>query len=56
MAPSAVQKEMIQPDDIFQCDSAGMTVCKPAGELKLTECAPLFMLAYSMRDAGRYQS
>ena len=53
MAPSGVQKEMIQPEDIFQCSEDGWTICRPINEvLKMTECAPLFMNAYRLRDAG----
>jgi len=52
MAPSGVQKEMIKPSDIFECDLKGEILEKPAKRLKLTECAPLFMNAYDMRRAG----
>jgi len=55
MAPSGVQKEMIQPCDVFECDLDGKIVCGPSSQLKLTECAPLFMNAYNLRNAGQYQ-
>nr|CAB3222501.1 methylthioribulose-1-phosphate dehydratase-like [Phallusia mammillata] len=52
MAPSGVQKEMIQPEEVFLCNSTGEVVESPEKKLKLTECAPLFMNAYTMRNAG----
>nr|XP_002125367.1 methylthioribulose-1-phosphate dehydratase [Ciona intestinalis] len=51
MAPSGVQKEMIKPGEIFKCNASGEVLENPAS-LKLTECAPLFMNAYSIRNAG----
>lgn len=53
MAPSGVQKERIQPEDIFVLDREGNVLERPADEsLKLTACAPLFFNAYRLRDAG----
>lgn len=53
MAPSGVQKERIQPQDVFVLDIDGQIVERPADEsLKLTACAPLFFNAYRLRDAG----
>jgi methylthioribulose-1-phosphate dehydratase len=52
MAPSGVQKERIGEDDIFELDQQGQVIRAPLGKLKLTECAPLFMNAYRLRDAG----
>jgi methylthioribulose-1-phosphate dehydratase len=52
MAPSGVQKERIGEDDIFELDEQGQVIRAPLGKLKLTECAPLFMNAYRLRDAG----
>lgn len=52
MAPSSVQKERIKPEDVFELDLKG-EVCKaPESGLKLSECHPLFMNAYQLRDAG----
>lgn len=51
MAPSGVQKERLRPDDIFVLDRAGRPVSSPGG-LRLSACAPLFMHAYNLRDAG----
>ena len=53
MAPSGVQKEMIEPKDIFKCSSDGTVISAPQTPLRLTECAPLFMNAYLFRDAGK---
>lgn len=49
MAPSGVQKERMQPDDMFVLDAAGNVVHTPAPKPpparppKLSECSPLFM-------------
>ena len=53
IAPSGVQKERIKPADLFCTDMAGSKFEKPSNErLKLSECTPLFMNAYNLRDAG----
>eukprot|EP00208_Stichococcus_sp_RCC1054_P005924 CAMPEP_0206145728 /NCGR_PEP_ID=MMETSP1473-20131121/28286_1 /ASSEMBLY_ACC=CAM_ASM_001109 /TAXON_ID=1461547 /ORGANISM="Stichococcus sp, Strain RCC1054" /LENGTH=486 /DNA_ID=CAMNT_0053542035 /DNA_START=242 /DNA_END=1705 /DNA_ORIENTATION=- len=58
MAPSGVPKERMQPSDMFVLDAAGeileTPVARPAPYKppKLSECAPLFMSAYQLRDAG----
>ncbi|XP_076799952.1 methylthioribulose-1-phosphate dehydratase-like [Clavelina lepadiformis] len=53
MAPSGVQKEMIKKEDIFVCDENGTVIESPAASnLKMTECAPLFMNAFTLRGAG----
>jgi len=59
MAPSGVQKERMQPDDMFLLDGATGEVLKPptpkgdSGKPpKLSECAPLFHAAYRLRAAG----
>lgn len=54
MAPSGVQKEKIQPEDIFLLNAEnGSIIQHPANaNLKLTECAPLFLSAFEMRGAG----
>ncbi len=61
MAPSGVQKERMQPDDMFVLDSKGDVIHTP--ELKpppnrppkLSECSPLFMAVGCAlsRPAGR---
>lgn len=54
VAPSGVQKERIQSDELFVIDLAGNDVKQPdaSKKLKKSECLPLFMNAFRMRDAG----
>jgi methylthioribulose-1-phosphate dehydratase len=54
MAPSGVQKERLNREDIFVLDEQGRIVeTPPFGKLlKLSACAPLFMKAYNCREAG----
>lgn len=54
IAPSGVQKERIKPEDIFVIDIKEEIISSPPPEkkLKLSECTPLFMNAYIMRNAG----
>jgi methylthioribulose-1-phosphate dehydratase len=52
MAPSGVQKERLNPEDIFVLDGDGNIVEEPGRGLKLSQCSPLFMHAYKMRNAG----
>lgn len=53
MAPSGVQKERLQPDEIFVLDMNGDVQSAPAtGNLRVSACRPLFMHAYQLRDAG----
>ncbi|ESO02301.1 hypothetical protein HELRODRAFT_66255, partial [Helobdella robusta] len=53
IAPSAVQKECIQPDDLFVQDINGVDLELPKNKnLRKSQCTPLFMNAYLMRNAG----
>ena len=53
MAPSGVQKERLRPEDLFELDEEGRVLQAPAqADLTLSACAPLFMNAYALRDAG----
>ena len=52
MAPSGVQKERLNPSDIFVLDEEGEIVEEPGHGLKLSQCSPLFMHAYKIRKAG----
>ena len=53
MAPSGVQKERIQPEDVFELTPDGDCLRSPKNpNLKLTECAPLFFNAFRQRGAG----
>ncbi|KAG9509569.1 Methylthioribulose-1-phosphate dehydratase, partial [Fragariocoptes setiger] len=52
--PSGVQKERINPDDVFVLDDSGNSILEqPANcSLKCSECLPLFRVIYSERKAG----
>ncbi|XP_047914827.1 methylthioribulose-1-phosphate dehydratase [Anser cygnoides] len=54
IAPSGVQKERIQPEDMFVCDMNEQDISGPPPhkKLKKSQCTPLFMNAYTMRGAG----
>ena len=57
MAPSGVQKERMQPADIYVLDGEGAVLYAPLPlpgkpALKLSQCAPLFQCAFSSRGAG----
>jgi methylthioribulose 1-phosphate dehydratase / enolase-phosphatase E1 len=57
MAPSSVQKERMQEQDIFVLDTSGQELYSPQPlpgkpKLKLSQCAPLFQHAFSLRKAG----
>ena len=51
MAPSEVQKERLKPEDIFILDAEGSILEEPGHGLELSQCAPLFMHAYRIRNA-----
>lgn len=54
IAPSGVQKEMIKEDDMFVIDINGNSLNEPlpSRKLKRSECTPLFLNAYRLRNAG----
>ena len=54
IAPSGVQKERIASDDLFILDTSGSVIKRPdvSKGLKMSECTPLFLAAYSKRNAG----
>ncbi|KAL7641721.1 UNVERIFIED_CONTAM: hypothetical protein RMT77_007594 [Armadillidium vulgare] len=54
VAPSGVQKERLEPQDLFIIDKEGKHLHGPHPDtgLKLSQCTPLFLLAYNMRGAG----
>jgi hypothetical protein len=57
MTPSGVQKERILPDELFMLDIAGNHLSTPAQKIpgkfpKLSDCSPLFLHAYRLRNAG----
>lgn len=52
-APSGVQKERIQPEDMFVLDDEGQILERPQnGRLKCSECLSLFMVPFKLRNAG----
>jgi methylthioribulose-1-phosphate dehydratase len=58
VAPSGVQKERIQPDDLFVLDPEDQNKvvepprCDNAAKLKQSECTPLFYNAFTLRGAA----
>jgi methylthioribulose-1-phosphate dehydratase len=52
MAPSGVQKERLNADELFVLDLEGQIVERPPEPLKLSACAPLFLHAFHKRNAG----
>ncbi|RZC46538.1 hypothetical protein C5167_039485 [Papaver somniferum] len=58
MSPSGVQKERMVPEDMYVLSSTGSVLSTPTLKPypqkppKCTDCAPLFMKAYQMRNAG----
>ena len=57
MTPSGVQKERIQPDELFMLDISGQILSAPPQKTptkypKLSDCSPLFLHCYRMRNAG----
>ncbi|KAL4148434.1 hypothetical protein QTP88_002677 [Uroleucon formosanum] len=54
IAPSGVQKERIQPDDLFVQNLNGEDIIVPKPEKKLSksQCTPIFMCSYNERNAG----
>ena len=52
MAPSGVQKERIEPEDIYVLDLQGNVIEGPEEEYCVSACKPLFMNAYRLRGAG----
>eukprot|EP00164_Ancoracysta_twista_P007857 GFYU01011245.1.p1 GENE.GFYU01011245.1~~GFYU01011245.1.p1 ORF type:complete len:273 (-),score=99.06 GFYU01011245.1:115-858(-) len=52
IAPSGVQKERMQPVDMFILDESEAVQWNPPKPLKQSQCTPLFFNAYRLRDAG----
>jgi methylthioribulose-1-phosphate dehydratase len=57
MAPSGVQKERIQPEDVYLLDAADLEQARViraprSPSLKISECQPLFYNAFRLRSAG----
>ena len=57
MTPSGVQKERIQPDELYVLDVEGEVLSVPnrkpgCRQPKLSDCSPLFLHAFKQRNAG----
>lgn len=52
VAPSGVQKERIKPEDLFVIDIDHVIKCSPLAKLHLSQCTPLFLICYKLRNAG----
>lgn len=58
MSPSGVQKERMVPEDMYVLSPNGCTLASPLSKPyphkppKCSDCAPLFLKAYEMRNAG----
>ncbi|EME79046.1 uncharacterized protein MYCFIDRAFT_142582 [Pseudocercospora fijiensis CIRAD86] len=52
LAPSGVQKELMEPKDIFVMDFRTKEYLRRPKVLKPSACTPLFMAAYTHRGAG----
>lgn len=58
MSPSGVQKERMVPDDMYVLSASGSILSAPSQKPypykppKCSDCAPLFLKAYEMRNAG----
>ncbi|KAK4565363.1 Methylthioribulose-1-phosphate dehydratase [Recurvomyces mirabilis] len=52
LAPSGVQKEMMQPTDMFVMDYKTKEYLRRPKVLKPSACTPLFLAAYTHRNAG----
>ena len=56
-APSGVQKERINADDVFVCSLDGSVKDGPGPEkgLKQSQCTPLFMVAYQGKSEASFK-
>lgn len=53
MAPSGVHKEFVREEELFSVDLTGNITNYPLNpKLKISECTPLFLQAYKLRNAG----
>jgi ribulose-5-phosphate 4-epimerase/fuculose-1-phosphate aldolase len=51
VTPSGVPKEEIRAEDVFTMSSCGETfACPNPNQLKASDCAPLFLLAFELRN------
>jgi methylthioribulose-1-phosphate dehydratase len=53
IAPSGVHKEFVEAEDLFEMDLNGNVLKAPENpKLRCSECTPLFLQAYKLRNAG----
>nr|OQO25157.1 Methylthioribulose-1-phosphate dehydratase [Rachicladosporium sp. CCFEE 5018] len=52
LAPSGVEKELMQPESIFVMDYASREYIRRPLALKSSACTPLFLAAFTLRGAG----
>jgi methylthioribulose-1-phosphate dehydratase len=52
IAPSGVQKERLEPSNMFVMDFPTQTYLRKPIDLRPSACTPLFMAAFSKRGAG----
>ncbi|KAF2224942.1 Methylthioribulose-1-phosphate dehydratase [Elsinoe ampelina] len=52
IAPSGVQKELMKPTDMFVMDYESNDYLRRPVNLKPSACTPLFLAAFTMRNAG----
>lgn len=52
IAPSGVQKERMEPKNMFVMDLKTQKYLRTPGTYKPSACTPLFLSAYTMRNAG----
>jgi methylthioribulose-1-phosphate dehydratase len=52
VAPSGVQKERIEPADVFVIDVEGRVLEAPHPRFTISACTPLFLHAFRKRNAG----
>ncbi|QLQ81160.1 hypothetical protein HG537_0E05150 [Torulaspora globosa] len=52
IAPSGVQKELMDPEDLFVMDSKTHEYLRVPNNLKPSACTPLFIACYQHRNAG----
>ena len=52
VAPSGKHKDLLSPDDLFVLDTEGRVLEAPKASGQVSACAPLFLAAVRLRDAG----
>ena len=52
IAPSGVQKDRINPEDIFLVNLNGDVIEKPLNDLRISECTPIFLEIFKTNNSG----